>query len=214
MRDARRNRWRLEVGASVALVAVLLALGNMSAGASSGVVIKEPQYGFSLTLPADWKQVPLNGSDVTALLNAATHDNPALANALNGEISSGAAAGMKVFAIGPLSGASVPNVNVVITSSSGGPTGSAFAPAAVAEAKIGLTQVGASHIKTSIANNHLGRSAQATYELNLKSGPEFGDQFYVQHRSYVEIMTVSTSSPATSQSDARVIVDGWRWSRS
>ena len=45
-------------------------MGETSAGASSGPVIKQPQYGFSFTLPADWKQVPLDGSDVTALLNA------------------------------------------------------------------------------------------------------------------------------------------------
>jgi hypothetical protein len=214
VRHARRNRWPLNVGASAALVAVLLALGNMSAGASTGVVIKEPQYGFSFALPVNWKPVPLNGSDVTALLNSATHDNPTLANALNGEISSGVVAGMKVFAIGPFSGSTVPNVNVIVTSSSGSPTGSAFASAAVAEAKIGLTQVGTSHIKASIVNNHLGRSAQVTYELDLKSGPQFGEQFYTQHKSNVEVVTVSTSSAASSQSDARLIVDSWRWSRS
>jgi hypothetical protein len=40
--------------------------------------VKEPKYGFTLTLPNHWKVVPLNGSDVKSLLNSATHDNPSL----------------------------------------------------------------------------------------------------------------------------------------
>jgi hypothetical protein len=202
----------MQVGASVGLVAVLLLMGDTSAGAASGVVIKEPQYGFSFTLPSNWKQVPLNGSDVTALLNAETHDDPTLASALDSEVTSAASKGMKVFAIGPVVGLTVPNANVIVTSSAGAPTGSAFAQEAVAEAKIEMTQVGASHLKTSIVKNRLGTSAQATYELNLQNtGPEFGEQFYVQHKSYVEIVTVTTSNLTSTQSNARLIVDSWRW---
>lgn len=210
--DRRKQHRRMQVGGSVALAAVLLLMGDASAGASSGVVIKEPQYGFSFTLPSNWKQVPLNGSDVTALLNAETHDNPTLANALDSEITLATSKGIKVFAVGPVVGSTVPNLNVIVTSSAGDPTGSAFAQAAVAEAKIEMTQVGASHLKASIVKDRLGTSAQATYELSLKStGPEFGEQLYVQHKSYVEIVTVSTSSRISTQSNARLIVDSWRW---
>ncbi len=192
-----------------------LGSGATSAGASSGVVIGEPHDGFSFTLPVSWKQVPLNGSDITALLNAATHDDPALTNALNGQVTSATAGGVEVFAIGPLSGSTVPNVNVIVSSSGGSPTGNAFAPAAIAEAKIEFTQIGASHIKTSLVHNRLGTAAQTNSELNLKNtGPQFGDQFIVHHKPNVEIVTVSTSSLASSQSTARFIVDRWRWSRS
>ncbi len=156
----------------------------MSAGTSSGVVVRQPQYGFSFTLPANWKQVPLNGSDVTALLNAATHDDPTLANALDSEVTSAASKGMKVFAIGPVAGSTAPNVNVIVASAAGSPTGRAFGRAAAAEAKIELTQVDANHIKTSVVKNRLGTSAQATYQLNLKNAaPEFGEQFYVERTS-------------------------------
>ena len=187
-------------------------VGDTSAGASSGVVIKEPQYGFSFTLPSNWQQLPLNGSDVTALLNAATHDDPTLANALDSEVISAASKGIKVLAIGPVVGSTVPNANVIVLSSAGAPTGSAFAQEAVAEAKIELAQVGASQIKTSIVKNRLGTSAQATYELNLKTtAPEFGEQFYVQHKSYVEIVTVSTSNLTSTQSNGQLIIDSWRW---
>ena len=192
-------------------MAALLASGEMSASASSGVVIREPQYGFSFNLPAKWKQVPLDGSDVTALLNAATHDDPSLANALDSEVTSAASKGIKVFAIGPVAGSTVPNVNVVVTSSAGAPTGRAFAQAAIAEAKIEFTQVGASHLTTSIIENRLGTSAQATYELTIKSTVEYGHQFYVQHGAHVVVVTITTSNPTSSQSNAQFIVDSWRW---
>jgi hypothetical protein len=212
MREGRRNRGFLHVGTSIALVTVMLVLGATSADASSGVVIREPRYGFSFTLPVGWKQVPLNGSDVTALLNSAAHDDPTLANALKGEVTSAASKGMKVFAIGPFAGSMVPNVNVIVESSAGAPTGRAFDQTAIAEAEIALTQVGASHIKTSIVKNRLGTSAQATYELDLKAtGIEFGEQFYVQHRSHVVIVTVTSSSLASSQSNAGLVADSWRW---
>ena len=59
-------------------------------------------------------------------LNSASHDDPTLANALSSEVTSGAAKGMKVFAVGPRAGSTVPNVNVIVTSSAGAPTGRAF----------------------------------------------------------------------------------------
>ena len=199
-------------GASAILVASLLALGETGAGAASATVVNEGKYGFSFTLPVHWKQVPLNGSDVTALLNAAAHNDPTLASALTGEVKAAASNGIKVFGVGPVSGSTVANVNIIVTSSAGAPTGNAFASAAVAEAKIQLTQVGTSHIKTSIVHNRLGAAAQVTYELNLKGAPpQFGDQFYAVHKSHIEIITVTTSTLAQSQTDARLIVDGWHW---
>jgi hypothetical protein len=212
MRDGRRNRGPLPVRTSTALVAVMLVLVAASADASSGVVIREPRYGFSFTLPVGWEQVPLNGSDVAALLNSAAHNDPTLAHALNGEVTSAASKGIKVFAIGTFAGSMVPNVNVVVESSAGAPTGRAFDQAAIVEAEIALTQVGASHIKTSIVKNRLGTSAQATYELDLKAtGIEYGEQFYVQHKSNLVVVTVTSSSFASSQSNARLVVDSWRW---
>jgi hypothetical protein len=211
VRDDGRKRRTTLAGASI-LVAALLVFAETGAGASSGTGVKEPQYGFSFTLPAGWKQVPLDGSDVTKMLNAATHDDPALASALDSEVTSGAAKGTKVFAIGPLAGSAVPNVNVIVTPAAGAPTGRAFAQAAAAQAKVEFAQVDASHIKTSIAKTHLGATAEATYELNVKSASEFGEQIYLRHGTNVDIVTVTTSSPASAQSNAKIVVGSWRWS--
>jgi len=207
----RRNHGPLPLGAAAALLAFLLVVGASSAASATGAVVQEPQYGFSFALPAGWQEVPLNGSDVTALLNIATHNDPSLTKALGSEVSSAPSKGMKVFAIGPATDSTAPNVNVIVTSSAGTPTGRNFAPAALAEAKIEFTQIGASHIKSSIVNNRLGRTAQVTYELALSGIHEFGDQFYALHDSHVDIVTVTTGSFANSQTDARIVVNSWRW---
>jgi len=212
MRPDRPKRWPVLVLTSALLMAGSLALEASSAWAASGTAVNEPAYGFSFTLPANWKPVPLDGSDVTALLNAATHDDPTLANALSGEVSAAASKGMKVFAVGPFSGTTVANMNIIVTSSAGAPTGSTFASAAVAEAKIGLAELGAHHAKTSTVHNKLGTVAQATYELTLKgTPPQFGIQFYALHKSHIDIISVTTSSLSGSQAAARVIVNSWRW---
>ncbi len=212
MRGDRHTQRAWQFGATTALAALLCLLGETGAGAASGVTVSEHQYGFSFTLPANWKQVPLNGSDVTALLNAATHDDPALASSLDSEVTSAASKGMKVFAIGPVSGSSVPNVNVIVSSASGAPTGREFAQEAATEAKIELAQINASHVKTSTVTNRLGTAAKATYQLAFKgSVPQFGEQFYVQHKANIDIVTVTTSSSSATQSNAQRVVNSWRW---
>jgi hypothetical protein len=212
MTAARRTCQLVKFGASAALVAVSLLMGETIAGATSGVAISSPQYGFSFRLPSDWKEVPLNGSDVTALLNSASHADPSLANALNSEVTSGASKGMKVFAIGPLAGSSVPNVNVIVTSDAGGPTGRGFAQEAVPQTKILLTELAASDIKVSVVKNGLGYTARASYQLHLKnSATQFGEQFYVEHANNIDIVTVTTSSSTSTRSVAGRIAASWRW---
>ncbi len=193
------------------LAGLLVALSAAGAGASSGTVIKEPHDGFSFSIPNNWKQIPLDSGDVIALLKQATHDDPSLANALGNELTSAGAKGIKVFAIGPVKGSSAPTVNVIVSSSAGAPTGKDFAPAAVAQAKIELTQVGASGVKAAIANNHLGRTAEATYVLHLKNQQEYGEQFYALHGAHVDIVTITSGSAAGTKSDARFVANSWHW---
>jgi hypothetical protein len=173
--------------------------------------VKEPKYGFTLTLPNHWKVVPLNGSDVKSLLNSATHDNPSLTGALTQQVEAAVAQGVKVFAIGPESNGSVPNVNIISTSAASAPKGSAFPPAAVVQAKLSLTNVGATGIRSAVVKNQMGDTAEVVYELPLKSGTVEGAQVYVQHQSRVIVMTVTTTSSAQSQATARSFVKGWKW---
>jgi hypothetical protein len=209
--NSRRGR----IGAaatSAALVVVTLAALSTVAGASSGVVIREPQYGFSFSLPAGWEQVPLDGSDVTALLNAATHDDPSLASALDSQITSEASKGMKVFVIGPVSGSVASNVNVIVNAPGGFiPSGTEFAREAVAEAKIEMAQIGATHIKAIAVKNHLGNVAESTYRISLQGTNEVGEQFFAHHGPNLLVVTVTTSSPATAKAIANDVASTWRW---
>jgi hypothetical protein len=193
------------------MVGSVLAAGTANAGSGSGSAIHEPKYGFSLKLPSQWNKLPLDGSDITSLLNTATHNDPTLANALSTEVRQATKQGIKVFAIGPLLAGSVPNVSIATESSAGSPSGSVFPPAAAVQAKISLAQAGAEQIETSVVHNRLGSAAQVRYTLPLKTGTVHGVQFYVRHTSRIVIITVTTLKAASSQSAARVMVNSWRW---
>jgi hypothetical protein len=195
-----------------ALVATFVLLGAPNAGASSGALVKIPQYGFSFRLPNGWKSVPLNGGDVKSLLNAATHDDPSLSNALDSQVVSETSKGMKAFGIGPISNGAAPDVDVIVISAAGSPSGREFASAGVTEAKIEYAQIGAVHYKASVVNDRLGEAATGTYQLKGKSlGIQYGAQYFVRHKSHIYVVTVTTPSAASTQSDAATIVDSWKW---
>jgi hypothetical protein len=201
-----KRRWAW-LALSVMAAPLLMAT---SAGAA-GPKVKEPKYGFTFNLPNNWKTVPLNGSDIKSMLNTATHNDPALTKALTAQVKSAVAQGVKVFAIGPESDGSVPNVSIIDGSAAGSPQGSAFPPAAIAQAKISLTQIGAKNIQSAVVKNHMGDTAEVVYELPLKSGSVEGAQLYAQHGSRIVVMTVTTTSLANSTDAARTIVKSWTW---
>ncbi len=186
-------------------------MGATSAGASSGALIKDPRYGFSFRLPSGWKSVPLNGGDVKSLLKAATHDDPALANALDSQVASETSKGMKAFGIGPISNGTASDVNVIVLSAAGVASGREFASEGVTQAKIEYAQVGAVHSKVSVVNNQLGEAAMGTYQLKTKSGIAYGTQYFVRHTSHVYVITVTAPSAASTQSSAAIIVNSWKW---
>jgi hypothetical protein len=207
MNGSRRRRVWLGLAVLGATAPLLV---SSSAGAA-GPQVKEPKYGFTFTLPTSWKTVPLNGGDIKSLLNSATHNDPSLSSALSAQVKSAVEQGVKVFAIGPENNGSIPNVSVIDGSAAGSPKGSAFPQAAVTQAKISLTQVGAIHIQAAVVKNKMGDTAEVVYELPLKTGTVEGAQLYVQHKSSVVVMTVTTTSSASSQAAARSIVKSWKW---
>jgi hypothetical protein len=212
MRLYKSGRSVTLVGLSSVLAAFAVTAWAANAGADTQLQIKESHYGFSFALPASWKLVPLNGSDVTNLLNTATHDDPSLANGLSSQVKAGASKGMKVFAIGPLVGSTIPNVNVIVASSAGGPTGRAFAQSSATQAKIEMAELGVQQIKTSVVQTRLGAVAEAAYTLNLKNtAPQFGVQLYLEHASRIDIVTVTTSNAENTQSNLLTVISSWRW---
>ena len=66
--------------------------------------------------------------------------------------------------------------------------------------------------KAAVVDNRMGDVAEVTYELSGKNlGTEYGDQYYAQHKADLEIVTITTSSAASTRADARSIVNSWRW---
>jgi hypothetical protein len=203
----------------------LVALGTTSvvwagptAAATKSVpalnTVDESQYGFSFSLPSKWKAIPLSGTDAAALLNAATSIDPALANVLDSQLIQAVKQGLKVYAVGPVSGTSFPNLNIGIESSSGSPTGQAFLSAMDAEVKIALTEAGVQDLKTSDVRLPMGNALQVTYGLPLKttrSVIDVGVQLYLEHGPNLYVVTFSSPSMSVDQAVSRVIENSWRW---
>jgi hypothetical protein len=206
----RLTRWVLGILSLAGPVVLIPTAG--SAHPASGQLVREPKYGFTLRLPAQWNPIPLDGSDITSLLNTATHDDPSLTNALDTQVKSATAQGIKVFAVGPLVGTFVPNVNVIMQSSAVVPGGKgAFLAAVTVQAKISLGEAGIKKITSMTVHDAMGAVVQVSYTLPLKTGDAHGVQIYAEHGSRLAIMTITTSTSSQSLSLARAIAGGWHW---
>jgi hypothetical protein len=207
------------------VLAFLAALGSTSiawAGPTAATTksvpaantVNESKYGFSFSLPSNWKAIPLTGTDAGALLNAAKSADPALANVLDSQLIQAVKQGLKVYAVGPVSGTSFPNLNIGIESSSGSPAGQAFLSAMDAEVKIALTEVGVQDLNTSDTRLPLGNALLVTYRLPLKVSSnltEVGVQLYFEHGPEVYVVTFSSSSMSLDQAVSHVVENSWRW---
>jgi hypothetical protein len=181
---------------------------------SAANTVNESQYGFSFSLPSNWKAIPLTGTDAGALLNAAKSADPALANVLDTQLIQAVKQGLKVYAVGPVSGTSFPNLNIGIESSSGSPTGQAFLPAMDADVKIALTEVGVLDLKTSDTRLPLGDALMVTYRLHLNAPSslnEVGVQLYFEHGPQIYVITFTSPSMSLDQAVSHVVENSWRW---
>jgi hypothetical protein len=195
------------------IAAALFTMAGFIPPAFAASSVTEKQYGFSFSLPSRWQQIPLDSRDIGTILKAATKDDPGLANVLDSQVEQAAKQGIKVFAVGPLTGAAFPNLNVAVESSSGSPTGSAFLTAAAAEVKIVLTESGAQHLSVHTVRFAVGEVLEATYQLRLKTSkqPLEGLQLYIEHGAYVYVVTASSLSAKEDQSVITEVTNSWRW---
>jgi hypothetical protein len=174
--------------------------------------VNESQYGFSFSLPSKWKAIPLTGTDAGALLNAAKSADPSLANVVDSQLIQAAKQGLKVYAVGPVSGTSFPNLNIGVEPSSGSPTGQAFLSAMDAEVKIDLSEAGVQDLKTSDTRLPLGNALQVSYRLPLNASLiDVGEQLYFEHGSQLYVVTFSSLSLSLDQGVSHVVENSWRW---
>jgi hypothetical protein len=173
------------------------------------------RYGFSFSLPAKWTDIPLSSKDLGALLGAVTQANPALKGALSQEAVDAAKEGIKAFAVGPVSGDFVPNLNVLVKVAAGLPTGSTFVNLISAEAQISLGSFGATQVHVGATNLPLGQAVRASYLLKLKFAGhpilDRGLQLYFEHFGRLYVVTFSSLSLTEDQSAAHVVEHNWHW---
>jgi len=207
------------------LLGCLVALGTTSvvwAGPTAAVTkgdpvsntVNEPQYGFSFSLPANWKEIPLTDTDTGALLSAAKSADPGLANVLDSQLIQAVKQGLKVYAVGPVSGNFIPNLNIGIESSFGAPTGQEFLSEMDAEVKILLAEAGVQDVKTSDTRLPMGNALRVTYKLPLKTTStviDVGVQLYLEHGPHIYVITFSSRTMALDRSVAQVVENSWSW---
>lgn len=199
--------------ASAILLAVSVVGLDAAPATAAETHVNESKYGFSFSMPSNWVQVPLNGSDISGLIARATKDDPSLDNALSSQIKKAAAQGIKFFAIGPVQGRVSPNLNIIVTSSSTGLTGKAYFQAADAQVKIELTQAGVEDLKTSVLRLHMGKALQVSYSIPTRAFgvTEHGVQLYVTHKSQLYILTFTSSALKNARAMAHEVEDSWHW---
>ena len=190
-------------------VAGLLALP----AAAAGTRVDESKYGFSFSLPTKWIKIPLNGSDISGILDQATKADPSLKSALTKEVTQAAKGTIKFFALGPIQHKFASNINIIVVSSAGYPTNSSYFSVADSQVKIELTQAGFKDLQTSVVQLPMGKEIEATYNLSVKlSGvPAQGLQLYLKHKTHIDIITFTSTTKSTNLAAAKVVEDSWQW---
>ncbi|HTT89263.1 MAG TPA: hypothetical protein VMF65_06875 [Acidimicrobiales bacterium] len=190
---------------------VTAAMGVPAVAATVSLV----QYGFSFSLPPKWTQIPLDSSDISSLISAATRGDPALENVLDQQVVQASKKGLKVFAVGPISGGFFPSLNVAVASAASMPSGPNQYSLMASEVKIILTEAGATEMKVATAHTHLGEVVQASYKLEVKSAshtvPVYEMQSYVVHGPRLYVVTFAATTAAGTATEARVVEGSWHW---
>jgi len=198
------------------VVSLALLLTFLTAGTSgaSSQTIKEPKYGLTFTLPNRWERIPLTGSDVSGLLDLLTKSDPSMKGTLTTQVKQAAKEGIKIFAVGPITGQFASNMNVIVEPQVTGPSTPGYFDELGVEVKLNLTNAGMKEVKTSKVHWSQGDAVQATYTLHLATlnASVKGIQDYVWHKGRIYVVTFSASTFATDKSVAKIVSNSWHWS--
>jgi hypothetical protein len=200
-------RLRLFVFA-LATVSALLA-GAPSAGAAT---VRDARDGFSFSLPTRWVQIPLSGADVGVLVNEATRVDPSLSNVLGAQVQQAMKQGLKVFAVGPVAGGFLPNLNVGVKPATGMMAAASY-PALELQLKIFLRMSGLKAPRVAEVHLPFGTAVQATYLLRL-SGPSrsaYGRQLYFIHAHRLYVVTSTAAKASQAAAIEHFVAVHWRW---
>ena len=201
-----RHRWATW---AVALCGAAMCVGGMpvawsSASAASsggGTKVVLTKYGFSVTLPSGWKKVTLTKAGIDRMAKYIDKADPSLGQLFTQNEAT--ARHLQLYAIGPLGGSSLPNMNVLVQSPQGLPSGNSFVSQAQGVMKGELQQEGFKNVAVTVAHLPFGTAVEGQYSL-----PGTGatvTQFYMSRKGHLYIVTVSPPSVVSQ------IVNTWHW---
>jgi hypothetical protein len=182
-----------------------------SASASSGQRITDAKDGFSIVLPPGWGQVSLNGNDLGAVFGNAAKSGIKVNSSLLSEAKNAAAAHMKFIAVSSAvedGGEFSPNMNVVVV------PGTESTSLLSAQAKIGLTQLGARGVTTRHIQLGTGPALLATYSIpSTQAGATAinGAQVYAAHHGKTYIVSFTDATRSGSMHSESVMMSSWRY---
>jgi hypothetical protein len=110
---------------------------------------------------------------------------------------------MKLYAVGPPQSSGLPNINVIVDSSQGLPSGAAFLSQGEPAMKSELQSAGLTNVTTSIVHLPLGSAIQARY--SVPSSSVVASELFISHGSHIYIVAFTPSSVAAQ------IENTWRW---
>jgi hypothetical protein len=198
----RRRRWRTWALALTGSVLALCAAPEVSSASSStGPTVVLPKYGFSVTLPSGWQKVTLTQAGINKIAKYVSKTDPALGHEfVNNEAT---VRHLQLYAIGPPQGGSLPNLNVLVQSPQGLPSGKAFLTQGQPVLKSQLEQAGLKNVVISVVHLPFGSALEGTYTLPGISAPV--TQYYVSHNGRLYIITMSPASVVPQ------IENSWHW---
>jgi hypothetical protein len=200
MRFRNCRRWLLAICSSV--IVAYASIGTSAASSPAGSTkLVLAKYGFSVSLPPGWQKVTLTRAGINKIAKNLHRVDPTFYQQfVNNEAS---VRHLQLYAIGPPQGASLPNVNVLVQSPQGLPSGKAFLTQVQPVMKSDLQQAGVKNATFSVVHLPFGPAVQGVYTLPGTSTTV--TQLYISHKGHLYIVSMSPPSVVAQ------IESSWHW---
>jgi hypothetical protein len=180
---------------------MVASASSASASSATGPTVVLTKYDLSVTLPSGWQKVTLTQAGIDKIAKRLKGVSPTIYQQF---VSNEATVRhLQLYAIGPLEGASLPNLNILVQSPQGLPSGKSFLTQAQPVMRSALQQAGLKNVMISVVHAPFGSALQAVYALPGTSVTV--TQLYISHQGHLFIVSMSPAS-VTPQ-----IESNWHW---
>jgi hypothetical protein len=199
--------------ASILALSALLTLSSSALAAGADARVTDTKDGFTFLLAPKWIEVPLNGSNIKALLTQATKNDPSLKKSIDNQVKNAAKEGIKIFAIGPIANKFAANLNVGVESSAGAPTGAAFFSAVKSQEKSQLAAADIGDVHVRDVALPFANAVEVSYELpkSVAGVPASGLQVVFEHTTHVYFLTITSLTGTSNAQTLKDVASNWKW---